>query len=131
MSEHGYAIACGRIEAATDRLLAGHFTDPDNARLANRLRKHRSHLLTFLYNDAVEATNNAAERALRLAVIFRKLSAGNRSPKGGRTHAILASVIQTCRQKGQSFQALIKKLLCSPKPQIPDWAVPPKLRPWN
>ena len=28
ISEHGYAVACGRLEAALDRLLAGHYTDP-------------------------------------------------------------------------------------------------------
>lgn len=126
MSEHGYRVACGRLEAAMDRLLQGNYTQEDNARLAKLLRKHRTRLFPFLYHEAVDATNNAAERALRPAVISRKLSAGNRSDAGAQAHAILASVIQTCRQKGHDFQAWVKKLLCDPNPEVPDWAFPPQ-----
>ena len=71
--------------------------------------------------------HNAAERALRPAVISRKLSAGNRSDQGPRAHAILASVIQTCRQKGHNLQEWVKKLLCDPNPQVPHRAWPPQL----
>lgn len=123
LSPHGFAIARGRLEKALDRLLAGRFTDPDNARFARCLRKHRHQLLVFLDQPAVPPTNNAAERALRPAVIARKLSAGNRTPQGAKNHSILASVIQTCRQKGEDFRALVKTLLCSPHPLIPPWAL--------
>ncbi len=47
-------------------------------------------------------TNNAAERALRHWVILRKLSLGTRTPVGSRVVALLASVIDTCRQRGHS-----------------------------
>lgn len=123
MTPHGYAIARGRLEKAMDRLLLGNFTDKDNARFAKRLNKHRHRLFRFLYIDAVEPTNNAAERALRPAVISRKLSAGNRSEQGAKNHSILASVIQTCRQKGENFCDWAKKLLCDPSPKIPPWAL--------
>lgn len=103
MSEHGQASARGRIEARMDRILDRNYRDPDNRRLANRMIKHREHLFTFLYREGVEPTNNAAERALRPAVIARKLSAGNRSPTGAETHSILASLAQTARQNGQDF----------------------------
>ena len=112
MSTRGYAVACGRIEARMDRLLAGRYRDPDNRRLANRMIKHRHNLFTFLYVDEVEPTNNAAERALRPAVIARKLSAGNRSPTGSETHSILASLAQTARQNGQDFVHAAKAILC-------------------
>lgn len=118
MREHGYRVACGRLEAALCRLLEAHLTDPDNARLARRLQKHRHQLFTFLYEEAVEATNNRAERALRPAVIVRKLQAGNRTERGAKTHAILASVIQTCRQRGRDFLAEAQRLLCSPQPLV-------------
>ena len=129
MSPHGYAVARGRLEAALDRLLAGDLTDPDNARFAERLRKHRHRLFVFLYNDAVQPTNNAAERALRPAVIARKLSAGNRTPQGAKNHSILASIIQTCRQRGEDFRAWVKILLCSTQPAIPSWALENYSRP--
>lgn len=47
-------------------------------------------------------TNNAAERALRHWVISRKINAGTRNPQGSRAFALLASVIDTCRQRGVS-----------------------------
>ncbi len=123
MSPHGFTIARGRLETALDRLLLGNFTDPDNDRFAKRLRKHRHQLFPFLYDAQVQPTNNAAERALRPAVIARKLSAGNRTAQGAKNHSILASVIQTCRQQGEDFQAWAKTLLCSPNPIIPPWAL--------
>ncbi|MGH8630252.1 MAG: IS66 family transposase [Burkholderiales bacterium] len=116
MSEPGYAVACGRLEAALDRLLAGHYTDPDNARLAKLLRKQRDHLLTFLYVEAMDPTNNAAERELRPGVIIRKTNGCNRSPAGANTHSILASVIRTCQKHGRDFVETVKRVLRHPRP---------------
>jgi len=115
LSAHGYAVACGRLEAALDRLLAGHYTDPDNARLAKLLRKQRAHLLTFLYVEAVAPTNNAAERELRPGVIIRKTNGCNRSPTGAQTHSIVASVIRTCQKHGRDFVEMVKLVLCQPR----------------
>jgi len=72
--------------------------DTDNIRFAKRLRKHRQHLLRFLYVDELDATNNQAERMLRPAVITRKTNGCNRTPNGADAHAILSSVLVTCRQ---------------------------------
>ena len=109
-------MACGRLEAALDRLLAGQYTDPDNARLAKLLRKQRAHLLTFLYVEAVAPTNNAAERELRPAVIIRKTNGCNRSPTGAHAHSILASVIRTCQKHGRDFVEMVKHVLHHPRP---------------
>lgn len=88
------------LESQLDLLIAPHrrLSDRDNARFAKRLRKHRLHLLRFLYVDELEATNNLAERMLRPAVITRKTNGCNRNRSGAMTHAILASVLVTCRQ---------------------------------
>jgi transposase len=88
------------LEARLDILIAPQrrLSDRDNARFAKRLRKHRPHLLRFLYVDELEATNNLAERMLRPAVITRKTNGCNRNRSGAATHAILASVLVTCRQ---------------------------------
>jgi transposase len=91
LSEHGYRVACGRLEAALDRLLARQLTDADNARFAKTLRKQRPRLLTFLYHDAVAPTNNAAERELRPAVVVRKTGGCNRTDAGAEAHAVLAT----------------------------------------
>jgi len=89
-----------RLETRLDALIAKRrrFSDPDNARFARRLRKHRPHLLRFLYIDTLDATNNQAERMIRPAVITRKTNGCNRTQPGAETHAILSSVLVTGRQ---------------------------------
>lgn len=47
-------------------------------------------------------TNNEAERALRHWVILRRISHGTRTERGSKHLALLASVIDTCRQRGHS-----------------------------
>jgi len=88
------------LEARLDRLIAAsrRFSDPENARFAKRLRKHRPHLLRFLYVEELEPTNNRAERMLRPAVITRKTNGCNRTQAGAQAHSILSSVLVTCHQ---------------------------------
>jgi transposase len=117
MSPHGYQVARGKLEAALNRLLVQEATDPEAAKLLKLLTKQRPHLLIFLYVDEVDATNNIAERTIRPAVIVRKISAGNRSGKGADTHAILTSIIQTCRQQERDFLDVATELLRNPTPQ--------------
>ncbi len=100
-----------QLKRRLDRLIdpQRQLTDPDNRRLAQRLRKQRAHLFRFLDLDGLDATNNQAERMLRPAVITRKTNGCNRTPRGARAHAILASVLVTCRQQGVSLlQALVQ-----------------------
>ena len=101
----------GQVHAEFDRLLAGTYTDLDNARLAKLPRKHRDSVLRFLDHDAVKATNNLAEREVRPAVIARKLSAGNRTEVGAETHAVLASVLRTCGRQGRGILEALTELL--------------------
>jgi transposase len=111
IGDRGYAVLRGKVHAELDRLLSGTYTDPDNARLAKRLRKQRGHLLRFLDHDGVDATNNLAEREIRPAVIARKLSAGNRTESGAETHAALASLLRTCRRQGRDILGSLGDLL--------------------
>jgi transposase len=120
LSAHGYRVACGRLEAALDRLLARQLTDADNARFAKLLRKQRPRLLTFLYHEAVAPTNNLAERELRPAVIARKTGGCNRSQAGAEAHAILTSVLRTCQKQGFDPVQVLKQLLQSADTMIVD-----------
>jgi len=88
------------LEAQLDTLISRqrNLKDRDNLRFARRLRKHRPHLLRFLYVDDLEATNNLAERQIRPSVIIRKTNGCNRSNSGAETHSVLSSVLVTCRQ---------------------------------
>jgi transposase len=114
LSEHGYRVACGRLEAAFDRLLARHYRQVETVRFVKLLRKQRPYLFTFLYVEAVAPTNNAAERELRPAVIIRKTNGCNRSPKGATVHAVLSSVIRTARKHGHDFVDMTKRVLQQP-----------------
>jgi transposase len=88
------------LETQLDTLISKqrNLKDRDNVRFARRLRKHRPHLLRFLYVDDLDATNNLAERQLRPGVIIRKTNGCNRSEGGAQAHSILTSVMVTCRQ---------------------------------
>ncbi len=105
-------MARGRVHAAWRRLLAGRYSDPDNARLARLLRKHRDSVLRFLDHDGVDGTNLLAEREIRPAVVVRKLSAGNRTEAGAETHAVLVSVLRTCARQGRDILGAMTTLLC-------------------
>jgi transposase len=96
-----FAQQAADLETRLDQLIdvKRQLSDPDNARFAKRLRKHRHHILRFLYLDALAATNNQAERMLRPAVITRKTNGCNRSDGGAQSHAVLSSVLATCRQQ--------------------------------
>lgn len=115
IGDHGYAVLRGKLRAELDRMLSGTYTDPDNVRLAKLLRKQRASVLGLLDHDAVEATNNLAEREVRPAVIARKLSAGNRTEAGVEAHAVLASVLRTlCRQDRPILEGLTALLRHGP-----------------
>jgi transposase len=96
-----FTVRAAELENRLDQLIheRRQFTDPDNARFAKRLRKHREHLLRFLYVDELDATNNLAERQLRPAVITRKTTGCNRVVGGAEAHSILASILATCHQR--------------------------------
>jgi len=76
------------------------------------LHEHNECLWTFVDEDDVEPTNNEAERALRHAVIWRKLSFGTQSASGSRFVERLLTVIETCRwQQRDVFQWLTANLV--------------------
>jgi transposase len=73
-------------------------------RIRSGLEYHhtRGNLLRFLENPLVSPTNNAAERALRHNVIFRKLCGGSKTDSGARALEAYSTVIQTAKRRGQN-----------------------------
>jgi transposase len=59
-------------------------------------------MFLFAFVDGVEPTNNAAERALRHGVLWRKQSHGPKSVVGSEYLGCIWSVVETCRQQGRS-----------------------------
>lgn len=78
---------------------------------ARNLLKRWPALWTFTLVDGVEPTNNHAERGLRGAVIYRKLSLGSQSERGERTIERLLSASITCRLQGRSLFAYLADVL--------------------
>jgi transposase len=115
ISEHGLRSATGRVEAKLDRMLEIHYRDPANRRLARHLAHERLWLFTFLYCFGLDATNNAAERAIRGMVIARKVWGGNRTWEGARTQQVLVSVLRTCWQQGKDAFTRVVSLLRAPQ----------------
>jgi transposase len=119
ISRHGLWTATGRLEAELDRLLARPYRDSANRRLAKHLGRERPYLFTFLYCPGLDATNNAAERALRPLVVARKNWGGNRTEKGARTQAVVSSILASARQQGKNpLHVLIELLVSQDKSKI-------------
>ncbi|HMB03655.1 MAG TPA: IS66 family transposase [Isosphaeraceae bacterium] len=81
----GAECSCAKTAATCRELLAG-----------------EAHLWTFLRVEGVDPTNNAAERALRHAVIWRKTSGGTEGGSGSPFVERMLSVVATCRQQGRN-----------------------------
>jgi transposase len=99
------AAAYENFTRQADLLLAQSVTQDQDCRIQNRLAKQRDYLFTCLTDPAVEATNNRAERALRPAVIARKVSCGNKTERGKTTFERLASLTTTFLQRGKDILA--------------------------
>ncbi len=70
--------------------------------LAERMEEFIGELFTFVGNPAVPSENNAAERAVRPAVVARKISGGSRSARGSKTASILRTLFETWALQGRN-----------------------------
>lgn len=68
-------------------------------------------LWTFTRVEGVEPTNNAAERALRHAVIWRRISGGTDSEAGSRFVERMLTAVATCRQQDRDVLGFLTACL--------------------
>jgi transposase len=92
-------------------------------RICNWLLRREASLWTFVRRHGVEPTNNAAERALRPAVLWRKGSFGTDSENGSRFVERILTVVSSLRLQGRHVlayltQASRQALLAAPAPPI-------------
>jgi transposase len=78
-------------------------------RTCQQLQKVTGGLWTFLENEGIEPTNNAAERALRQSVIQRKISQGVQSRQGAICRSRLLTVTTTLRQQGRDVWEFLEQ----------------------
>jgi hypothetical protein len=92
--------------------------------LARELLNDWDTFWVVLDHPELPLTNNVAERALRHWVIARRISYGTRNAQGSRAFTALASVIDTCRQRGLSPWAYIAEVLRERRKGNPAPALP-------
>lgn len=114
LSPHGLAVATGRLEARLQRLLDHAPPHPLNQKFAKHLRTHQREIFTFLRSPGLEPTGCQADRAIRPAVVNRKVFGGNRDPSGARAQEILSSVIATCGQRRIAAFDFLSRILRAP-----------------
>ena len=116
-----YTATVAAIERRCDALLATPVEGAEASRLWVRFREHRDHLFVFLYDPTVPPTNNASEQALRHSVVHRKVTGGFRSDWGAEAHAIVTTVLDTARKRGENLLTTLHATLGQPT------ALPPGL----
>jgi hypothetical protein len=77
----------------------------------------------FMFEAAVEPTNNHAEQQVRHCVIDRKITQGTRSLAGQRYHERMWTAIATCGKQNKSFFNFLKgaiqeKMAANPSPSL-------------
>jgi transposase len=88
---------------------------------ARTLERELGALWTFVVEAGVDPTNNRAERALRFAVLWRKLMQGTYNEKGDRWVERILSVRETCRLRGlPTFPVLVEAVTCYFNGRHPD-----------
>ena len=92
---------CNQSNREVERLLEAGQTCgvPQTEGTCRELCKLRQALWTFVRHPEVEPTNNAAERAIRPGVLWRKGSFGTQSAEGSRFVEAMMTVVATLKQQ--------------------------------
>lgn len=111
LGEARYFPRVCRLEKRLEQLIAPEYDEANARRIARRMRRHQKELTAFLWDKNLEGTNNAAERALRPAVVARKISGGSRSSSGAEAWATLSSLMRTASQQNKNLLETLKSML--------------------
>ena len=103
-----YQYRCD-LKCRLERALALVPNQEDGVRLRKRYGSIKDHLFLFLDDATIPPTNNASEQALRMSVVFRKVTHCFRSDWGRDLFASVRSVVNTGKRQGLSaFEAIQK-----------------------
>jgi transposase len=111
LGDDAYFLRVSRLADRLDDLAGTVSDDRDVRRLAARLDRHADALAAFLLVKDLPGDNNAAERAIRPAVIIRKVSGGHRGGTTATAAAVVMSVLRTARQQGRNLIETVKRLV--------------------
>lgn len=93
--------------------------DVDASNLARAMFEHHPDFFTFVHEEGVEPTNNAAERALRHAVVWRKVYFGTRSAAGELAVAQLLTITRTCQLQQLNALVYLTAAICAHRRRQP------------
>ena len=91
--------------------------------LAGEILNDWDAVVAFVGDPDLPPTNNEAERALRHAVIARRISFGTRTDEGSRFYAAALSVIDTCRRRGVETWGYVGSLIAAARASLPPPAI--------
>jgi transposase len=97
-----FAARTTTLEAQADAFLAEEPAQLGDRKFRTRMKNARKHLFGCLHYP-VDPTNNRAERAIRPAVVARKISCGNKTERGASASEILMSLAATTHQQARDF----------------------------
>jgi hypothetical protein len=92
--------------------------------LAGEILNDWDAVVAFVSDPTLPPTNNDAERALRHAVIARRISFGTRTDEGSRFYAAALSVIDTCRKRGIETWDYVCRLIGAARAGLPMETIP-------
>ncbi|MBD2777605.1 IS66 family transposase [Iningainema tapete] len=109
-------------------LLGSAAEHPKLKALALEILRDWDAVVAFVSHPGLPPTNNEAERALRHAVIARRISYGTRTTEGSLAYCSLLSVIETCRLRKVDPWSYIASVIAQGRkgilPPLMDVAVP-------
>jgi hypothetical protein len=111
LDDAAYTLRACAVESKLEQLIAVDYDEAHAKRITKRMHKHQKELTAFLWDKDLDGTNNAAERAIRPAVVARKISGGSRSQNGAQAWATLSSLLRTAGQQGQRLLETVKAML--------------------
>lgn len=120
---------CGRVKRIVTRIkwdcqCNKYEADEKVRALAREILNDWEAIIAFVSDPNLPPTNNDAERALRHAVIARRLSFGTRTDEGSRFYAAGLSVIETCRKRGINAWDYACDLIKSARAGLPHPPIP-------
>jgi len=125
----GAKIKCCPVLARLKRacILGGKEEHSKLRSLAREILNDWDAVVAFVKNPNLPPTNNDAERALRHAVISRRISLGTRTPEGSLAYAALLSVVETCRLRGHDPWSYIAQTITLGRKGSAPLPIPPAL----
>lgn len=126
-------VADGDSDASIKRLLRHlkwhcqgyQYAAEDKVRaLAREILNDWDAMIAFVHDSGLPPTNNDAERALRHAVIARRIGYGTRTDEGSRCYAAALSIIETCRKRSLNVAAYARDLIATARQGLPHPPIP-------